>query len=102
MLFGRVDKQDELVSTTRHFTTTIVLEVDTRSARSNTSKHILSLQRPHLIDLATSTTAQVAMRGHFISAADDIIVEPIEEAVAVYDKLLKELRKSMVSTSLHD
>ena len=40
------------------------------------------------------------MRGHVISAADDIIVEPIEEAVAIYDKLLKELRKFMVSDFL--
>lgn len=40
------------------------------------------------------------MRGHVTSAADDIIVEPIKEAVAVYDKLLKELRTFMVSDFL--
>jgi len=40
------------------------------------------------------------MRGHVISAADDIIVEPIEEAVAIYDKLLKELHKFIVSDLL--
>jgi hypothetical protein len=30
-------------------------------------------------------------------ATDDLIVEPIEEAVALYDSLLKELQKFMVS-----
>jgi hypothetical protein len=37
------------------------------------------------------------MRGHANAATDDLIVEPIEEAVALYDNLLKELHKFMVS-----
>jgi hypothetical protein len=37
------------------------------------------------------------MRGPTKPATDDLIVEPIEEAVALYDNLLKELHKFMVS-----
>jgi hypothetical protein len=37
------------------------------------------------------------MRGPAIPATGDLIVEPIEEAVALYDSLLKELQKFMVS-----
>jgi hypothetical protein len=37
------------------------------------------------------------MRGPAKPATGDLIVEPIEEAVALYDDLLKELQKFMVS-----
>jgi hypothetical protein len=37
------------------------------------------------------------MRRPANAATGDLIVEPIEEAVALYDNLLKELQKFMVS-----
>jgi hypothetical protein len=41
--------------------------------------------------------SNIAMRGPANAATDDLIVEPIEEAVAMYDNLLKELQMFMVS-----
>ena len=38
------------------------------------------------------------MRKSVNSAVDDVIIEPIEEAVALYDDLLKDLSKFMVSS----
>lgn len=39
------------------------------------------------------------MRGRIVSDADDLIIEPIEEAVALHGDLLKDLYRFMASTS---
>jgi hypothetical protein len=74
----------------------------THSSLQHSSTLALSLQHPHSHCLAASTLVYVAMRGSIKTTAGDLIVEPIEEAVALYDDLLNALHKSRVSDFVGD
>jgi hypothetical protein len=94
-LFRGVDKQTKCVGDTRHVTSTIVSKQAFTYTSLNASKHI-SPRVPFVLT-CNIPPSYIAMRGPANAAMDDLIVEPIEEAVALYDSLLKELQKFMVS-----
>lgn len=95
-MFERVGKQIEFGGSTRHVTLIIIFN-ETFTQRGPTRANLYFYLVGFVRCFATSEPAHTNMRRPVISAADDVIVEPIEEAVAIYENLLKELYKFMVS-----